>query len=142
MLTAEQNVLLPLRLAGERPDRAWLDEVIETVGLTEQRARRPSQLSGGQVQRVAIARALIARPTIVVADEPTGNLDSRSGHDILELLRRCSDEYGQTIVMATHEPRVSGVADRVLLLADGLLVDELSHVTTAELIDATGALAH
>ena len=137
MLTAEENVLLPLKLAGEAPDRAWVEELIAKVGLADRRTHRPAELSGGQTQRVAIARALVTRPTIVFADEPTGNLDSKSGSEILELLRSSCDEYGQTILTVTHEPRVSAVADRILLLADGLIVDELGHVSTAEL---TGAI--
>jgi putative ABC transport system ATP-binding protein len=141
MLTAEENVLLPLKLAGERPDRLWVDEVIGKVGLSDRRTHRPAELSGGQTQRVAIARALVTRPTIVFADEPTGNLDSKSGSEILELLRASSEEYGQTILTVTHEPRVSSVADRILLLADGLIVDELEHVTTAELVGAIEEVA-
>jgi putative ABC transport system ATP-binding protein len=140
MLTAEENVLLPLRLLDERPDEAWVDEVIARVGLTGERRRRPSALSGGQTQRVAIARALVTRPAIVFADEPTGNLDSKSGHEILELLRASADDYGQTTLMVTHEPSVSAVADRILLLSDGLIVDQLSGVSTAELIGAIGGL--
>ena len=141
MLTAEENVLLPLKLAGQRPDRAWVDEVIEKVGLTDRRTHRPAELSGGQTQRVAIARALITRPAIVFADEPTGNLDSRSGSEILELLRASAEEYGQTILSVTHEPRVSAVADRILLLADGLIVEELGQVSTAEVVGAIEELA-
>ena len=141
MLTAEENVLLPLKLAGESPDRGWVDEVIEKVGLADRRMHRPAELSGGQTQRVAIARALVTRPTIVFADEPTGNLDSRSGSEILELLRASSEEYGQTILTVTHEPRVSAVADRILLLADGLIVEELGQVSTAELVGAIEEVA-
>ena len=136
MLTAEQNVLLPLKLSGEAPDRAWVDELIAKVGLADRRTHRPAELSGGQTQRVAIARALVTRPTIVFADEPTGNLDSKSGSEILELLRASCEEYGQTILTVTHEPRVSAVADRILLLADGQIVEELGHVSTAELVGA------
>jgi putative ABC transport system ATP-binding protein len=141
MLTAEENVLLPLKLAGEAPDRAWVDEVIAKVGLSDRRTHRPAELSGGQTQRVAIARALVTHPTIVFADEPTGNLDSKSGNEILELLRASSEEYGQTILTVTHEPRVSAVADRILLLADGLIVEELGHVSTAELVGAIEEVA-
>ena len=136
MLTAEQNVLLPLKLSGEAPDRAWVDELIAKVGLADRRTHRPAELSGGQTQRVAIARALVTRPTIVFADEPTGNLDSKSGSEILELLRASCEEYGQTILTVTHEPRVSSVADRILLLADGQIVEELGHVSTAQLVGA------
>ncbi len=141
MLTAEENVLLPLKLAGEAPDRAWVDEVIEKVGLSDRRRHRPAELSGGQTQRVAIARALVTRPTIVFADEPTGNLDSKSGSEILELLRASSEEYGQTILTVTHETRVSAVADRILLLADGEIVEELGHVSTTELVGAIEDMA-
>ena len=141
MLTAEQNVLLPLKLAGETPDRAWLDMVIDKVGLADRRTHRPAELSGGQTQRVAIARALVTRPTIVFADEPTGNLDSKSGAEILELLRDSCDDYGQTILTVTHEPRVSAVADRILLLADGLIAQELDHVSTGDLIEAIEGVA-
>jgi putative ABC transport system ATP-binding protein len=141
MLSAEENVLLPLKLAGQRPDRAWVDEVIEKVGLTDRRTHRPAELSGGQTQRVAIARALVTRPAIVFADEPTGNLDSRSGSEILELLRASAEEYGQTILAVTHEPRVSAVADRILLLADGLIVEELGHASMSEVVGAIEELA-
>jgi putative ABC transport system ATP-binding protein len=136
MLTAKENVLLPLKLAGEAPDRAWVDELIAKVGLADRRAHRPAELSGGQTQRVAIARALVTRPTIVFADEPTGNLDSKSGSEILELLRASCDEYGQTILAVTHEPRVSAVADRILVLADGQIVEELGRVSAGELVGA------
>jgi putative ABC transport system ATP-binding protein len=141
MLTAEENVLLPLKLAGESPDRAWVDEVIDKVGLSDRRKHRPAELSGGQTQRVAIARALVTRPTIVFADEPTGNLDSKSGGEILELLRSSAEELGQTILTVTHEPRVSAVADRILVLADGTIVEELGHVSAAELVGAIEAAA-
>jgi putative ABC transport system ATP-binding protein len=141
MLTAEENVLLPLRLRDEIPDPAWVDDVIQRVGLTDRRALRPAELSGGQVQRVAIARALVTRPAIVLADEPTGNLDSRAGHEILELLRDSATAYGQTVLMVTHEPRVSSVADRILLLRDGLIVDELRQVSTDRLLDELGRLS-
>ena len=140
MLDAEQNVVLPLKLAGRPLDQAWIDEVIETVGLADRRGHRPAELSGGQQQRVAIARALITRPSIVFADEPTGNLDSKSGHGILELLRSCVASYGQTILTVTHEPRVSTVADRILLLADGLVVRELGQVSSGEVRSAIDAL--
>jgi putative ABC transport system ATP-binding protein len=141
MLTAEENVLLPLRLRDETPDDAWVDDVIERVGLSDRRALRPAELSGGQVQRVAIARALVTRPAIVLADEPTGNLDSKAGHEILELLRDSASAYGQTVLMVTHEPRVSSVADRILLLRDGLIVDELRKVSTDRLLEELGRLS-
>jgi len=140
MLSAEQNVMLPLKLSGATLDREWIDEIIESVGLGDRRAHRPAELSGGQQQRVAIARALITRPSIVFADEPTGNLDSKAGHEILELLRSCAASYGQTILTVTHEPRVSAVADRILLLADGLIVRELAHVSSGEVRSAIDAL--
>ena len=124
MLTAEENVVLPLSIAGEKPDRAWLDELLDKTGLAKRRAHRPSELSGGEQQRVAISRALITRPTILFADEPTGNLDSTTGMEILELLRASVDERGQTIVMVTHDPRAARFADRVLHLADGEIVRE------------------
>jgi putative ABC transport system ATP-binding protein len=124
-LTAEENITLPMAIAGRRPDQEWYDAVIETVELRDRLGHRPSELSGGQQQRVAVARALVSRPDIVFADEPTGNLDSRSGAEVLGLLRRCVDEYGQTIVMVTHDPVAAAYTDRVLFLADGRLVDEL-----------------
>ena len=127
MLTAEENMLLPLSIAGEKPDRAWLDELIAAIGLESRRSHRPSELSGGEQQRVAIARALVTRPTILFADEPTGNLDSKTGGEILELLRGSSDAYGQTIVMVTHDARAASIADRILFLADGLIVKELTE---------------
>jgi putative ABC transport system ATP-binding protein len=140
MLSAEQNVVLPLKLAGVTLDQDWIDEVIESVGLADRQTHRPAELSGGQQQRVAIARALVTQPSILFADEPTGNLDSKSGHEILELLRACALSYGQTILTVTHEPRVSAVADRILLLADGLIVRELGHVSSGEVRSAIDAL--
>ena len=141
LLTAEENVVLPLALAGERPEAEWVDELIERVGLSGRRRHRSAELSGGETQRAAIARALVNRPDVVIADEPTGNLDSRTGHGVLELLHECSAAYGQTIVMATHEAAVATIADRILLLSDGRLVDELAHVTTGELAELVGAPA-
>jgi putative ABC transport system ATP-binding protein len=134
MLNAEENVLLPLSIAGEKPDRAWLDEVLEKTGLTARRAHRPSELSGGEQQRVAISRALITKPTILFADEPTGNLDSKTGGEILDLIRESVDTYGQTIVMVTHEPRAAAIADRILFLADGLIVKELAGASAEEVL--------
>jgi putative ABC transport system ATP-binding protein len=125
MLTAEENVVLPLTIAGEKPDKAWLTELLQRTGLTDRRTHRPAELSGGQQQRVAIARALVSRPTIVFADEPTGNLDSSTSGEILELMRESVDDYGQTTVMVTHEARAAAIADRILFLADGLIVREL-----------------
>ena len=130
-LTALENITLPLDIAGRKPDQEWLDTVIDTVGLRDRLTHRPSELSGGQQQRVACARALASRPTIVFADEPTGNLDSRSGAEVLGFLRRSVDEFGQTIVMVTHDPGAASYADRVLFLADGRIVDEM-HEPTAE----------
>jgi putative ABC transport system ATP-binding protein len=122
MLTAEENVKLPLSVSGERVDQAWFDELMAKVGLRGRLSHRPSELSGGQQQRVAVARSLIHRPTVVFADEPTGNLDSRSSQEILALLKDSTEAYGQTIVMVTHDPRAAAIADRILYLADGLIV--------------------
>ncbi|MFJ9612189.1 ABC transporter ATP-binding protein [Kitasatospora sp. NPDC101176] len=130
-LTALENITLPMDIAGRRPDTAWLDQVVETVGLAGRLRHRPAQLSGGQQQRVAVARALAARPEIIFGDEPTGNLDSRAGAEVLTFLRRSVDELGQTIVMVTHDPVAAGYADRVLFLADGVIVDEM-HAPTAD----------
>ena len=124
-LTAEENITLPLSIAGRRPDAEWYATVIDTVGLRDRLSHRPNQLSGGQQQRVAVARALASRPSIVFADEPTGNLDSKSGAEVLSLLRRSVKEFGQTVVMVTHDPVAAAFTDRVLFLADGRLVDEL-----------------
>ena len=124
-LTAEENITLPLSIAGRRPDPDWYRTVIDTVGLRDRLGHRPNQLSGGQQQRVAIARALASRPSIVFADEPTGNLDSRSGAEVLALLRRSVDEFGQTVVMVTHDPVAAAFTDRVVFLADGKVVGEL-----------------
>jgi putative ABC transport system ATP-binding protein len=136
MLSAEENITLPLDLAGEKPEKAWLDELIGKVGLADRRRHRPSELSGGQQQRVAIARALISRPTVLFADEPTGNLDSKTGEEILTLLRESVDDYGQTTLMVTHEPRAAAMADRILFLADGLIVKDLGRSTAPEVLDA------
>jgi len=134
-LSALENITLPLDIAGRKPDQAWLDTVIDTVGLRDRLGHRPSELSGGQQQRVACARALASRPTIVFADEPTGNLDSRSGAEVLDFLRRSVDEFGQTIVMVTHDPGAAGYADRVLFLADGRIVDEMLEPTAARVLE-------
>ena len=125
MLTAEENIRLPLELAGRTPPHEWVDELIAAVGLGDRRRHRPSELSGGQQQRVAIARALVSRPTVVFADEPTGNLDSRAGGEILDLLRDSVSRYGQTTVMVTHDAHAAAIADRVLFLADGEIVRDL-----------------
>src|SRR5215207_3183848 len=141
VLTAEENVLLPLRIAGERADPAWLATLIDTIGLGDRRTHRPSELSGGQQQRVAVARALITRPAVVFADEPTGNLDSASGRDVLDLLRRAVDEFGQTIVMVTHDPAAAATADRVMFLADGRVVDDETGLSVDDILDRLKALA-
>jgi putative ABC transport system ATP-binding protein len=135
-LSAEENITLPARIAGRRPDRAWLEEVIGAVGLADRRGHRPAQLSGGQQQRVAIARAMLARPTVMFADEPTGNLDSRSGGEILALLRRASEEYGQTTVMVTHDAGAATIADRLVFLADGRIVRTQGRSTAPQVLEA------
>jgi putative ABC transport system ATP-binding protein len=134
MLTAEENVLLPLTIAGEKPDPAWRDQLLKTVGLDDRREHRPAELSGGQQQRVAIARALISKPTVVFADEPTGNLDSKTGGEILELLRQSVEEMGQTTVMVTHDPRAAAIADRILFLADGHIVEDLGASSAHDIL--------
>jgi putative ABC transport system ATP-binding protein len=141
MLDAEENVVLPLSIAGEKPEKAWVDELLGKVGLEARRSHRPSELSGGEQQRVAIARALITRPTILLADEPTGNLDSKTGGEILELMRQSVDAYGQTTVMVTHDPRAAAIADRILFIADGLIVKELTRATAAEVLTVMGTLS-
>jgi len=122
VLSAEENILLPLSIAGRRPDQEWVDLLIDTIGLRDRLGHRPAELSGGQQQRVAVARALASRPAVVFADEPTGNLDSKSSTEVMELLRRCVDEFGQTIVMVTHDPRAAAYADRLVELEDGRIV--------------------
>ncbi|BCB91440.1 ABC transporter ATP-binding protein [Phytohabitans suffuscus] len=134
-LSARENILLPLSIAGRGPDQEWFDTVIATVGLGDRLGHRPSQLSGGQQQRVACARALVARPEVIFADEPTGNLDSRSGAEVLAFLRRSVREYGQTIVMVTHDPVAASYADRVVFLADGSIVSELFEPTPESVLD-------
>ncbi|MDH6113911.1 putative ABC transport system ATP-binding protein [Kitasatospora sp. MAP12-15] len=134
-LTALENITLPMDIAGRKVDQVWLDRVVDTVGLSGRLAHRPSQLSGGQQQRVACARALASRPEIVFADEPTGNLDSRSGGEILSFLRNSVRELGQTVVMVTHDPVAASYADRVVFLADGRLVDELQLPTADSVLD-------
>ncbi|MBA2949858.1 ABC transporter ATP-binding protein [Streptomyces himalayensis] len=134
-LNAIENITLPMDIAGRKPDRQWLERVVETVGLAGRLKHRPSQLSGGQQQRVAVARALASRPEIIFGDEPTGNLDSRAGAEILGFLRRSVDELGQTIVMVTHDPVAASYADRVLYLADGRIVDEMLRPTADAVLD-------
>jgi putative ABC transport system ATP-binding protein len=136
MLTAEENVLLPLSIAGVKPDRAWVEELLDSVGIADRRTHRPSELSGGQQQRVSIARALVSSPTVLFADEPTGNLDSTTSGEVLALLRHSVDELGQTTVMVTHDPKAAACADRVLFLADGRIVKEIRESTAAEVLAA------
>jgi putative ABC transport system ATP-binding protein len=134
-LTAEENILLPLSIAGRKPDADWYDTVIDTVGLADRLSHKPNELSGGQQQRVAVARALVSRPRIVFADEPTGNLDSHSGAEVLDLLRRSVDDHDQTIVMVTHDPVAAAYTDRVLFLADGKVVEEMRDPTRERVLD-------
>jgi len=140
MLTAEENVLLPLTIAGEKPDKEWFESLLKDVGLQDRRSHRPAELSGGQQQRVAIARALVSRPTVVFADEPTGNLDSKTSEEILGLMRKSVDSYGQTTVMVTHDPRAAAIADRILFLADGLIVRDLPRSEPGAVIAAMDEL--
>jgi putative ABC transport system ATP-binding protein len=141
MLDAEENVVLPLSIAGEKPDKAWVAELMGRIGLKDRARHRPSELSGGQQQRVAIGRALVSRPTIVFADEPTGNLDSKTSGEILELMRSSVDTYQQTTVMVTHDPRAAAIADRILFLADGLIVRDLGRSDAHEVIAVMEELA-
>ena len=140
MLDAEENVVLPLSIAGEKPDKSWLDSLLAQMGLAERRKHRPSELSGGQQQRVAIARSLVTRPTILFADEPTGNLDSKTGGEILELMRASVDAFGQTTVMVTHEARAASIADRILFLEDGLIVKELRDASQQDVLAVMNSL--
>jgi putative ABC transport system ATP-binding protein len=139
-LSAEENILLPLSIAGRKVDREWFDTVIDTLSLRDRLRHRPSQLSGGQQQRVACARALVSRPDVIFADEPTGNLDSRSGAEILGFLRNSVRDFGQTIVMVTHDPNAASYADRVIFLADGAVVDELQNPTAEGVLDRLKSL--
>jgi putative ABC transport system ATP-binding protein len=134
-LSALENITLPLDLAGQKPDEGWFDTVVTAVGLKDRLEHRPSELSGGQQQRVAVARALASRPEIIFADEPTGNLDSKSGAEILNFMRRAVDDLGQTIVMVTHDPVAAGYADRALFLNDGRIVDEMQNPTAESVLD-------
>jgi putative ABC transport system ATP-binding protein len=139
-LTAEENITLPLRLAGAKPDREWMTSLVESLGIEDRLRHRPAELSGGQQQRVAVARAMITRPELILADEPTGNLDSRSATELLELTREAVDEFGQTVVMVTHDARAASYADRVVFLADGRIVQELVEPTVEEILDEMKAL--
>jgi putative ABC transport system ATP-binding protein len=135
MLTAEENVVLPLELAGTKPDRAWVEELTGKVGLTDRLSHRPAELSGGQQQRVAIARALVSRPTVMFADEPTGNLESTTGGEILELMRESVSSFGQTTVMVTHDAHAAAIADRVLFLADGKIVRDVGPCSAHRILE-------
>ncbi|MFC0505864.1 ABC transporter ATP-binding protein [Micromonospora costi] len=139
-LTAEENIVLPLAIAGRRPDPAWLRQVVAAVGLADRLRHRPAELSGGQQQRVAVARALVTRPWVIFADEPTGNLDSRSGAEVLRLLREAVDTLGQSVIMVTHDPVAAAHADRAVLLADGRLVRDLAAPTAEQVLDALAGL--
>ena len=136
VLSAEENVVLPLSLAGKKPDPEWLETLLDKVGLEDRRRHRPAELSGGQQQRVAIGRALVTRPTVLFADEPTGNLDSHTGEEVLDLLRESVDDYGQTTVMVTHYSRAATAADRVLFLADGIVVNDFEPLNEFEVLSA------
>ena len=140
MLSAKENITLPLAIAGEKPDESWLSQVVNDVGISDRLGHRPAELSGGQQQRVAIARSIVTRPTILFADEPTGNLDSKTGGEILDLIRDSVDTYGQTTVMVTHEPRAASTADRILFLADGLIVRELHEGSPADVLAVMSSL--
>ena len=142
MLTAEENIVLPLELGGAKMDRDWVDSVIERVGLSDRRKHRPSELSGGQQQRVAIARALISKPTVVFADEPTGNLDSTTSQEILELLRESVETLGQTFVVVSHDAKAMAIANRTLFLADGYIVKELGKSTEHEVLETMEQVSH
>ena len=135
VLTAEENLVLPLSIAGRKPDEAWLDQLVRTVGLEDRRTHRPSELSGGQQQRVAVARAFVSRPAVVFADEPTGNLDSKASGDVLRLLRQAVDEFGQTVVMVTHDPAAAAHADRLITLRDGQIVHDEAPGSADEVIE-------
>jgi putative ABC transport system ATP-binding protein len=135
VLSAEENIVLPLSIAGRKPDRQWLDRLIDAIGIRDRLSHRPAELSGGQQQRVAVARALVSRPAVVFADEPTGNLDSKASGDVLELLRQAADDFGQTVVMVTHDAHAASFADRLLVLADGRVVHDGEAVSTEQALD-------
>ena len=141
VLTAEENITLPLKIAGKKPEKAWLEELIGKVGLGDRRTHRPAELSGGQQQRVAIARALVSRPTVMFADEPTGNLDSTTSGEILELLRTMVESYGQTTVMVTHDPQAAAIAHRILFLSDGSVVRDMGPSDASDVIAAMDELS-
>ncbi len=140
VLNAEENILLPLSIAGRKPDREWFDRLVDTVGIRDRLSHRPAELSGGQQQRVAVARALISRPTVVFADEPSGNLDSKASNDVLELLRHAVDDFDQTVVMVTHDAHAASYADRLLVLADGRIAHDGDAATTEQALDLMKAL--
>ncbi|MFI5028679.1 MAG: ABC transporter ATP-binding protein [Solirubrobacterales bacterium] len=135
VLTAEENLLLPLSIAGRKPDQEWLDQLVRTVGLEDRRTHRPSELSGGQQQRVAVARALISKPAVVFADEPTGNLDSKASEEVLQLLREAVDQFGQTVIMVSHDPAAAAHADRLITLRDGKIVHDSVPGSTEDVIE-------
>ena len=141
MLTAKENILLPLTIAGEKPKDGWFEQIVSDVGMADRLTHRPSELSGGQQQRVAIARALVSRPTVLFADEPTGNLDSQTGGEILELLRRSVEDYQQTVVMVTHDARAAAMAHRVLFLADGVIVREVGECDQHRILEVMEEVA-
>ncbi len=141
MLSAEENITLPLSIAGTKLEREWIEELLDATGLADRRRHRPAELSGGQQQRVAVARALVSRPTVLFADEPTGNLDSQTSAEILGLLRGAVETYGQTTVMVTHDAKAATIADRVLFLADGLIVKELGRSTQGEILETLNEVA-
>jgi putative ABC transport system ATP-binding protein len=140
VLDARENILLPLSIAGRRPDEAWFDQLVDTVGIRDRLSHRPAELSGGQQQRVAVARALISRPSVVFADEPSGNLDSKASDDVLDLLRHAVDDFGQTVVMVTHDAHAASYADRLLVLADGRIVHDADAVSTEQALDLMKSL--
>lgn len=140
ILTAAENITLPVDISGRSVDRDWFDTVVDTVGLRDRLGHRPAELSGGQQQRVACARALVSKPTIVFADEPTGNLDSKSGAEVLSFLRRSVDDFNQTIVMVTHDANAASYADRIVFLADGHIVDDMTQPTAATVLERMGRL--
>ncbi len=141
VLTAEENIVLPLSIAGRKPEAEWLERLIDTIGLADRTTHRPSELSGGQQQRVAVARALVSKPAVVFADEPTGNLDSRASEEVLRLLRQSVDEFGQTVVMVTHDPEAASYADRLVVLRDGRLVHDAAAGSAAEVIELMKSVA-